>query len=227
MKKTLFVFICCIFFCGALFAFPQHMILLHGDIAYPGNSEVEEYFSPMPLTFNKDMRVFDAGLEYSYSMLGFLSLGLGVNYITKEYMITDSFLNWDDFVFNAVQPYAVIKLFYAVNDGFDLYAGGNGGIISLFASSLTYDGNVTAKYTGAAPAFTFFGGIAGKFNEIWCTLEAGYKIAQLKPYNYEVSPGSVVRNKDLTEARSNFGGFYFGASVGYGFGDETGSAKKK
>jgi hypothetical protein len=226
MKKILLILACSVFFCGPLTAFPTHMIILHGDVAYPGNSEVQEYFNPLTLTFNKDMRVFGGGLEYYYSFLGFLSAGAGVNYINKEYTI-DILSNTDYFVYNAIQPYAVLKLFYSISKGFDLYAGANGGMIILNESKRIFNNVEAARYEGSAPAFMFFGGIAGKLQELWYMLEAGYKIAQIKPYSYNGSPGGTVKNIDSSEARTNFGGFYFGVNIGYGFGEDTPAEKPK
>jgi hypothetical protein len=213
----LFAFTCCL-----SFSFPTHMILLRGDAVIPGNNEAIDFYAPFTLNFSKDLRVFVGGLQYDFTPFKYLSIGVGYNYHSKDYLINYTSGIWDHYMENAVEPYAVARLFYPINKDLDIYLGATGGILTMINSKI--ESSYTPDYllNGSTPAYSIFGGAAIISGNLVTMLDLGYKFEQIKPVSYTLnSHNGTLKNVSGSDAYINFGGFYIGAYFGVGFGGGT------
>ncbi len=218
MKKNIIVLIFFLIFAfsGAFpaLAVAPHTLGVTAGGTMPPMTDINNFYG---VEFSESINVYNAGLEYNYSPVGFLSLGIGAAYNMKGYQLTVWYLT-DTFNLNAIEPYGVLRLYVPITRQIDAFIGGGGGYLLLMGSKRT---SGTAEYTLEGSALTTKGmaGVSytqGKFSTVF---EAGYKMAEVSPiaYSGEGTSGNL-ENNDGSAAMFDFGGLYFNVIANINFG---------
>ncbi len=227
MKKNSFalIFFMIFMFSGVFpaLAVAPHTLGLTAGGAMPSMTDINNFYG---VEFSESINVYNAGIEYNYSPVGFLSLGVGAAYNLKGYQLTIWYLT-DTFSLNAVEPYGVLRLYVPITRQIDAFIGGGAGYLLLMGSQRTTG---TYEYTLEGSALTTKGmaGVSytqGKFSTV---IEAGYKIAEVSPITYsgEGTSGNL-ENDDGSAAMFDFGGLYFNVIANINFGAAGGPEDKK
>ena len=215
MRKTLLVPVILLIFACTASAVTMELNL-RADYAGVGNSEIAEYFSPVEIEFSSNLSAIPVGLEFLYFLNENLGVGGGLAVAAKEYGIDMVFYE-EYFDIKTLEIFAEAKGRLPLSGAFELYAFAQAGMIMLYESTnTTIPETYVNELSGTSGMFRASAGIAYVMDGFVVGIDAGYKIAELKPMQYknEYSSG-VFENYDGSDARSNFGGFIIGFYLGF------------
>jgi len=222
LKKILSAVFTVLVLTAAANAFPRQFIILYTDPVFCGNSEMDDYLAPQfTVNFSDSAVANGAGVEYCFTFNGFFCAGAGFNYSFKNYSFIDLSNDNVDFTYNMSEPYLSARFYAPVFEKCDIYAGASGGLAIMTGSDLKLNSAITDSFSGLTPSFKVFAGFSGIINEsVIYGIDAGYKFCQFGPFDYSRGSSSGIwTNLDVSNARSDFGGFYLEVYVGLGFGD--------
>jgi hypothetical protein len=213
-KNTLLTVLFALIFAPSVRAIPMHNINLNIGISLPGETEIATYYGG---SISESIRVYNFGLSYDIAPLEFVSIGAGCNLALRSFIVPygTSPVFEDNVNFMAFEPFAQLRFYLPVMEGFDLYAGGGLGYAILMNSSLArgQDG-VTYPINGGALTYKVGGGMAYNQGIFTAVLEVGYKSCSITPSTAVINPttsnGMIV----------NMGGLFFTGSATFSFGSQ-------
>ena len=217
MKKSLLILFILLFVSQTGFSTPVHMIGGQFGISLSGGKEITDIYP----TISTDTNIYsyNAGIEYDFRVLPYLSIGTGCNYLFKSYLIdflTDQFT----FSYNALEPYGIIRGYLQIMNGIDLFATAGAGYGFFMGSKISESLlGLSSEISGSGLTLKFGGGFTYEGEGFTTMLEGGYKIASITHLNAtgDLFSGEI-KNADGSSAVVNFGGPFVNVLVFLTFG---------
>jgi hypothetical protein len=215
MKKTSFLTFIFLIIAQISFSSSIHLIGGQFGISLPGEKEITDIYS---IISDTNIYSYNAGVEYNFRFLPYLSMGVGCNYLFKSYLI-DFSINQITYNYNAIEPYGIIRGYLQIMNGIDLFAGAGAGYSFLVGSTISDSYTATStNVNGSGVALKFCGGLTYEGSGFTTMLESGYKIATVSPLKTD---SGEIKNSDGSSAVVNFGGPFINVLVFLSFGNHN------
>ncbi|MCX8094231.1 MAG: hypothetical protein N3E50_08725 [Candidatus Goldbacteria bacterium] len=195
------------------FCTPVHMIGGQFGISFPGEKEITDIFPS--ISVNTSIYSYNAGIEYNFKFLPYLSIGTGCNYLIKNYII-DFITNQITFNYNAFEPYGIIRGYLQIMDRINIFASAAAGYSFLIGSKISNSLSSSKDVNGSNFSLKFGGGFTYEGTGFNIMFESGYKILNISPLKTE---SGEILNADGSSAVVNFGGPFINALIFLTFGN--------